>query len=49
MEDVQLEKVAICKMGVKKVVDVHGNQTGEEYEVEEERSIPSTSVKTDHD
>ncbi|KAK0674511.1 hypothetical protein QBC41DRAFT_297599 [Cercophora samala] len=34
MRDVEVEKVAICKMGAKKVVDGEGRETGEEeYEV----------------
>lgn len=41
MKDVRIEKVAICKMGAKKLVDEEGKETGdEEYVVEGEVDMP---------
>lgn len=41
MRDVRVEKVAICRMGAKKVVDEEGGETGdEEYDVEGEVDMP---------
>ncbi|KAK4221214.1 AKAP7 2'5' RNA ligase-like domain-containing protein [Podospora fimiseda] len=41
MEGVELEGVAICKMGAKKVLNENGDETGDEkYEVVEEMSPP---------
>jgi activating signal cointegrator complex subunit 1 len=41
MEDVRLEKLAICRMGARRVKDAEGRETGEEeYVVEGEAELP---------
>lgn len=43
MEDVPVEKLAICRMGAVKLRDADGVETGEEYYVEAEVDLPRTN------